>query len=217
MALPAVTPYPLPPADTLPDNRVGWTVDPSRAVLLVHDLQNYFLSAFRPGTSPVTELLDNVGRLKKDCDRRGVPVVYSAQPGGQTPAERGLQQDFWGPGLPDDAHQKAIAAAVAPGEHDTVLTKWKYSAFVRTDLAERMAADGRDQLIIVGVYAHIGVLMTAADAWMRDIQAFVVADAVADFSEQDHRMALEWAAAKCAVVTTTDHLLEGNPSHGTHL
>ncbi|MGK5545743.1 isochorismatase family protein [Streptomyces sp. URMC 127] len=209
MALPAIAPYPMPGAADLPANKVAWTADPGRAVLLVHDLQNYFLDAFEAGASPVTELLANVAAVKKDCERLGVPVVYSAQPGGQSPAERGLQQDFWGPGLPDDERAKAIADAVAPTEGDTVLTKWKYSAFVRTDLAERMAAQGRDQLIIVGVYAHIGVMMSACDAWMRDIQPFLVADAVADFSAEDHAMALRWAAAKCAVVTTTDRLFEG--------
>ncbi|MEV4503956.1 isochorismatase family protein [Streptomyces klenkii] len=209
MALPAIAPYPMPRAADLPANKVAWTADPARAVLLVHDLQNYFLDAFEAGASPVTELLANVAAVKKDCDRLGVPVVYSAQPGGQSPAERGLQQDFWGPGLPDDERAGAIADAVAPTEGDTVLTKWKYSAFVRTDLAERMAAQGRDQLIIVGVYAHIGVMMSACDAWMRDIQPFLVADAVADFSAEDHATALRWAAAKCAVVTTTDRLFEG--------
>ncbi|NGO79092.1 isochorismatase family protein [Streptomyces sp. YC504] len=207
MALPAIAPYPMPTADTLPANRVDWTVDPDRAVLLVHDLQNYFLGAFTADQSPVTELLANVGRLTKEARTLGIPVVYSAQPGGQSPRERGLQQDFWGPGLPDDEQAKAIAGPVAPQPGDIVLTKWKYSAYVRTELAERMKMQGRDQLVIVGVYAHIGVLMTACDAWMRDVQAFLVADAVADFSREDHDMALRWAAGKCAVVTTTEAVL----------
>ncbi|MET9599089.1 MULTISPECIES: isochorismatase family protein [unclassified Streptomyces] len=206
MALPAIAPYPLPTAEELPANRVDWTVDPDRAVLLVHDLQNYFLSAFDRDAQPVTGMLQQVARLKKEAARAGVPVIYTAQPGGQSPAERGLQQDFWGPGLPDDPTAAAIPSAVAPGPDDTVLTKWKYSAFVRTDLAERLRAAGRDQLVITGVYAHIGVLMTACDAWMQDVQAFVVADAVADFSEREHRMALEWAAGRCAVVTTADRV-----------
>ncbi len=98
--------------------------------------------------------------------------------------------------------------SVAPAAGDTVLTKWKYSAFVRTELESLIREPGRDQLVITGVYAHIGVLMSAADAWMRDIQAFVVADAVADFSRADHDMALRWAAGRCAVVTTTDALLK---------
>lgn len=208
MALPAITPYPMPTTDELPANRVEWTVDPDRAMLLVHDLQNYFLDAFTEGASPVTELLDNVERLTTEARRRGIPVAYSAQPGGQTPEQRGLQQDFWGPGLPDGERAKAIPAVLAPQVGDTVITKWKYSAFVQTHLLRRMRDLGRDQLVVVGVYAHIGVLMSACDAWMQDIKAFVVADAVADFSRQDHDMALRWAAGRCAVVTSTDALLK---------
>ncbi|MFG2287347.1 isochorismatase family protein [Streptomyces sp. NPDC048595] len=208
MALPAIAPYPLPTADELPANRVAWTVDPARAVLLVHDLQRHFLDAFPAGEQPVTGMLDNAARLAKECRRRGVPVVYSAQRGGQTPEERGLQLDFWGPGVADDPHALAMPEAVAPEPGDTVVTKWKYSAFVRTELAGLLRDAGRDQLVIVGVYAHIGVLMSACDAWMRDIQAFVVADAVADFSRDDHDLALRWAAGRCAVVTTTDALFK---------
>ncbi|QDQ09719.1 isochorismatase family protein [Streptomyces spectabilis] len=210
MALPTITPYPMPVAADLPANRVDWKVDPARAVLLVHDLQNYFLSAYHAQAAPVPELLRNVSALKERAAALGIPVVYTAQPGGQTPAERGLQQDFWGPGLPADPQAAAIAGPVAPDPGDQVLTKWKYSGFVRTSLEEDLRAQGRDQLVITGVYAHIGVLMTACDAWMRDIQAFVVADAVADFSADDHAMALRWAAGRCAVVTTTDEVLKGS-------
>ncbi|MFJ7073619.1 isochorismatase family protein [Streptomyces sp. NPDC098781] len=208
MGLPSIPPYPMPADADLPANQVDWTVDPGRAVLLVHDLQNHFLSAFAQGTSPVADLVPRVTRLAGEARRLGIPVVYSAQTGGQSPRERGLQLDFWGPGLPDDAHAHAIPAAVAPQDGDTVLTKWKYSAFVRTDLADLLAQDGRDQLIIVGVYAHLGVNMTACDAWMRDIQAFVVADAVADFGPDEHIEALHWAARSCAFVTTCDTVLQ---------
>ncbi|MFG3248709.1 isochorismatase family protein [Streptomyces sp. NPDC048187] len=207
MALPAITPYPLPEPDELPANRVSWTVDPARAVLLVHDLQQHFLGAFPAGEQPLTGMLSNTARLLKEYRRLGVPVVHSAQRGGQTPEQRGLQLDFWGPGVPADPEGLAAPEEVAPEDGETVLTKWKYSAFVRTALADLMRERGRDQIVITGVYAHIGVLMTAADAWQRDIQAFVVADAVADFSRADHDMALRYAAGRCAVVTTTDTLL----------
>ncbi|MEU5083649.1 MULTISPECIES: isochorismatase family protein [Streptomyces] len=208
MALPAIAPYPLPAPDELPDGRVAWTVDPARAVLLVHDLQQHFLGAFPAGEQPLTGMLANTARLLKAYRRLGVPVVYSAQRGGQTPEQRGLQLDFWGPGVADDPERLAVPDTVAPADGDTVLTKWKYSAFVRTELAELMRDKGRDQIVITGVYAHIGVLMTAVDAWQRDIRAFVVADAVADFSRADHDMALRYAAGRCAVVTTTDTLLQ---------
>lgn len=207
MPLPAIAAYPLPTPEELPDNRVSWTSDPARSVLLVHDLQQHFLSAFPAGEQPLTGMLANTARLLDEARRLGVPVVYSTQRGGQSPQERGLQLDFWGPGVADDPAVLAVPADVAPAPGDTVLTKWKYSAFARTDLEERLRGWGRDQLVIVGVYAHIGVMMTACDAWMRDIQSFVVADAVADFSPADHEMALRWSAGRCAVVSTTDRTL----------
>ncbi|MFJ8334469.1 isochorismatase family protein [Streptomyces sp. NPDC094437] len=208
MALPAIAAYPLPGPDELPANRVDWTVDPARAVLLVHDLQHHFLAPYPPGEQPLTGMLANTARLLRESRGLGIPVLYSAQRGGQTPEERGLQLDFWGPGVADDPAALAMPPAVAPEDGDTVLTKWKYSAFVRTELESLIRQSGRDQLVIVGVYAHIGVLVSAADAWMRDIQAFVVADAVADFSRDDHDLALRWAAGRCAVVTTTDTVVQ---------
>ncbi|MFJ2604193.1 isochorismatase family protein [Streptomyces sp. NPDC091279] len=208
MALPAIAAYPLPGPDELPANRVDWTVDPARAVLLVHDLQHHFLAPYPPGEQPLTGMLANTARLLRESRGLGIPVLYSAQRGGQTPEERGLQLDFWGPGAADDPAALAMPPAVAPEDGDTVLTKWKYSAFVRTELESLIRQSGRDQLVIVGVYAHIGVLVSAADAWMRDIQAFVVADAVADFSRDDHDLALRWAAGRCAVVTTTDTVVQ---------
>ncbi|UUN30046.1 isochorismatase family protein [Streptomyces sp. FIT100] len=208
MALPAIASYPLPSADELPENRVAWTADPARAVLLVHDLQNHFLGAFPSGEQPLTGMLGNTGRLLERARGLGVPVAYSAQRGGQTPEQRGLQLDFWGLGAADDAEALAVPEEVAPQPGDRILIKWKYSAFVRTRLAQLLHETGRDQLVVIGVYAHIGVLVTACDAWMRDIQAFVVADAVADFSRDDHDMALRWAAGRCAFVTTTDALFK---------
>lgn len=207
MALPAIAPYPLPTAEALPANRVAWRADPARALLLVHDLQQHFLGAFPAGQQPLTGLLANTARVLAACRRLGVPVAYSVQRGGQTPAERGLQLDFWGPGAADDPAALAVPDSVAPAAGDRTVTKWKYSAFVRTELAELLRETGRDQLVIVGVYAHIGVQVTACDAWMRDIQAFVVADAVADFSPADHEAALRWIAGRCGHVTTTDALL----------
>ena len=84
-----------------------------------------------------------------------------------------------------------------------MLVKWRYSAFQRSTFAEQLAAQGRDQLLISGVYAHIGCQATAVEAFMRDIRPFLVADAVADFSRDRHLQACEYVAQRCGAVTTT--------------
>lgn len=208
MALPPIVAYPLPTTADLPSPRVTWPIVASRAALLVHDMQRYFVDAFPPGQDPIAGVLAHIIQLRAAATERGVPVFYTAQPVKQDPRERGLQADFWGPGMQLDPEHRAIVNPLAPRAHDTVLTKWRYSAFQRSDFGDRLAAAGRDQLIVTGVFAHIGCLATTFEAFVRDIQPFVVADAVADFSRQKHDMALAIAAGCCARVLTTSDVLE---------
>lgn len=205
--LPEITPYPMPTAGELPPNVAQWTVDPSRAVLLIHDMQKFFLRPFATGTSPVVELSANATRLRQRAAALGIPVAYTAQPGGMTPAQRGLLKDFWGPGMTPAPADREVIEPLAPANDDWLLTKWRYSAFYNTELRALMWRCGRDQLVLCGVYAHVGVLMTAVEAFTYDIQPFLVADAIADFTAEEHRFALDYAAGRCAVVSTTDDVL----------
>lgn len=208
MGLPRIDAYDLPRADELPAPRVEWRLDPARAALLVHDMQRYFVTPFPAGAAPIAPAMQNIAALAEGCRRAGVPVFYTVQRGGQDPRDRGLQRHVWGPGMGVGEAHEGIVPAVAPGEDDLVLPKWRYSAFQRTTLEPMLRARGRDQLIVTGIYAHIGCLLSAADAFMRDIEPFFVADAVADFSRERHEMAITYVSGHCGAVTTTDTLLE---------
>lgn len=204
MSLPKTVTYDLPEvawADT-----VDWNVDPARAVLLVHDMQEHFVRPFERAEEPLRTVVPNIAALLASARAAGVPVVYTAQPGDQDPEERALLTDFWGPGLAPE--NEAIIDELAPAETDVLLTKWRYSAFAKSDLAERMAGWGRDQLVIAGIYAHIGIMTTALDAFMRDVQPYVVSDAVADFSAAEHARALQYVSSRCGRVETTAHVQE---------
>ncbi len=205
--IPRIEPYPMPTADYLPTNTARWAIDSDRAVLLIHDMQQYFLRPFSSVDALGDELVRNTALLRDRCSLLGVPVAYTTQPGGMTEEQRGLLKDFWGPGMRVDPADRQVVEPVAPAPGDWVFTKWRYSAFFKSRLLERMREHRRDQLIICGVYAHVGVLMTAVEAFTNDIQPFLVADAVADFSEQYHRLALDYAAQRCAVVTTVTTVL----------
>ncbi|WP_405792412.1 isochorismatase family protein [Streptomyces sp. NBC_01506] len=209
MAMNPIAPYRMPGDGDLPNPAVPWRPRPDRAVVLVHDMQRYFLRPFPAGQSPLTELVANVAQLLAAARAADIPVMYTAQPGGMSRQDRALLHDFWGPGMGVDETDRAIADEVAPEPGETVLTKWRYSAFFRSDLEERLRRSGRDQLIVCGVYAHMGCLITACDAFSRDIQPFLVADALADLTLDDHLMALRYAADRCAVpLSTADVLAE---------
>ncbi|MBF4436901.1 isochorismatase family protein, partial [Vibrio anguillarum] len=87
-------------------------------------------------------------------------------------------------------------------------TKWRYSAFKKTPLLEWMKEEQRDQLVIVGVYGHIGILSTALDAFMLDIKPFVIGDAIADFSKEDHMNTLKYVASRSGSVKSVDEFID---------
>ncbi|MEV4382993.1 isochorismatase family protein [Streptosporangium sp. NPDC049644] len=198
--IPPIEPYLIPTAGDLPTSTAQWVPDPARAVLLIHDMQRYFV---KPFPSSVRDgLIRNIALLRDRSVALGVPVGYTAQPGDMSEEQRGLLKDFWGPGMRRAPADQLVVDELAPSPGDWMFNKLRYSAFFRSDLLDRIREGGRDQLIVCGVYAHVGVLMTAIDAFTNDLQTFLVADAVADFTADHHRMTLEYAAERCAVVIT---------------
>jgi bifunctional isochorismate lyase/aryl carrier protein len=197
----------MPSQAQLPRNQVQWHGDPSRAALLIHDMQRYFVDFFPAGEEPVTSLVENIAAIRAAAVTAGMPVFYTAQPGAMTPRQRGLLMDMWGPGMGNDPQNRPIIPVLAPQAGDTVLTKWRYSAFYRSELETLLRRSGRDQLIICGIYAHVGVLITACDAFTRDFETFLVADAIADFTPEYHMLALNYAAERCATTVCTAPLL----------
>ncbi len=151
--IPVIEPYPIPTAGELPPSIARWTPDPERAVLLIHDMQRYFVEPF-PG-SVRDRLVANIALLRDRSAALGVPVGYTAQPGDMSDEVRGLLKDFWGPGMRRAPADRQVVDELAPAPGDWMFTKLRYSAFFRSDLLERIRDRGRDQLIVCGVYAHV--------------------------------------------------------------
>lgn len=220
MALPKITDYPLPRPADLPRARAPFVLSTGRAALLIHDMQRYFCAAYgedalRRDGSLLRAVALNIAAIATRARAAGMPVFYTAQKGNQLAADRGLQKDLWGPGMRAIPEHEEIIDMLGPEEGDIQLVKHRYSAFQRSNLHHLMRARGRDQLLVTGIYAHIGCLATATDAFQRDIEPFLVADAVADFSEARHRMALDWVAdCSGAVLGTADVIaaFQGGPT-----
>ncbi len=208
-SLPSAIDYlpPVPPHTDLPASRATWTLDRDRAAVLVHDLQRYFARPYGEGTV-LRDAVRRTAEVIAAARVAGIPVFYTAQCGDQDQVARGLQRELWGPGMRDRPEHTEILEAVRPEPGDVVLTKHRYSAFAGNEFAHLLAARGRDQLVITGVYAHIGITATAMEAFQREVYPFVVADAVADFSAEEHALALRQIASCCGVLVTAQGVLD---------
>ncbi|NEA97985.1 isochorismatase family protein [Streptomyces sp. SID13726] len=197
----------------LPPDRSGWAVDPRRAALLVLNVQNHFLRVLRERSAPVAELVDAVTLLVESARGSGIPVLYTVAVDG--PPYTARETAFGHPRLPAAEGSRDVVDAVRPRVGDSVLAAKRPSAFAGTRLRPRLAELGRDQPVIVGVFARTQVMLTAADAWMQDLEPFVVADAVADTVPGDHRMAVDWIAATCGAVRNARGVADVFGSAGT--
>ncbi|MBY4127890.1 isochorismatase family protein [Rhodococcus fascians] len=182
-----------------------WELRPERAALLVHDMQPYYLNVLH--SSVRARVAAEASAMVARARSVGVPITASGPRAAEAIEQRGLLGPMWG--LGPSAEEAAIT------EPDYLpIAKRSYSAFYATDLEVELRRRGRDQLIIVGVFASAGILATTFDAIARDIQCFVGIESTADYTADQHRTALNLIASLTGVVTTSDNLLhdpQGGP------
>ncbi|MCS6815626.1 MAG: isochorismatase family protein [Cyanobacteria bacterium] len=198
--------YQLPGAECLEFNRLTWQLEPEQAVLLIHDMQNYYMRPLlRHNPETAKAIIANIATVKQICQQIGIPVVYTEQRP-LTVAQRGLLYDLWGPGMQGVDDEAAVVSDLCPVSGYTIV-KHKYSAFYNSTFAELLANLSRNQIIITGVYSHIGCMTTALDALMRDLKVFYVADAVGDFSLDFHLSSLKTIGNCCGQLCLTADLV----------
>jgi nicotinamidase-related amidase len=138
----------------------------SDAVVVVVDAQREYVDGALP-LSGIGAALEEIGRLLARARASAVPVihvVHQGPPGGLfAPGSLGF----------------AVAAPAAPAPNEVVLHKRLPNAFASTDLAERVAALKRKQVVIVGFMTHMCVEATARAAIDVGLKAAVVASGTA--------------------------------------
>jgi ureidoacrylate peracid hydrolase len=189
-------------------------LDPSRAALLVIDVQNYYCHPDGPATWPdhavCQAALANVHRLIEGARRAGVPVIYLrnwhedctdsaawATRGGRTGV--GLRANTW----------EADWYEVAPAPGEPVVNKHRYSGFAGTRLDAILHTFERSSVIATGVATNVCVESTARDAVFHDYHLVFTSDATATANGPVlHQATLDNVRLHFGEVASTDEILE---------
>jgi nicotinamidase-related amidase len=151
-------------------------------VLVVVDVQERLFNAM--DAERRDEMIANVKILAASARRIGVPVVVTEQ------YPKGL-----GTTLPE---LRALLGDAAP------LVKTAFSCCRADGFADRLRASGADHVVLVGLEAHVCVLLTALDLAAQGLRVSVVADAVCSRRAASVETGLAEARQAGAVVTSTE-------------
>lgn len=183
---------------------------PASCLMLI-DLQNDFChpdGAFARGGLVLDDpdgLVARVNRLVGAARAASVPVawvrmLYDRAEDAGLLASRGpgfaataLRRGSWGARLLDGLDAR---------DEDLWVEKSRFSAFLRTDLEQRLAERGIGRLVIGGVRTDFCVESTVRDAFMRDLEVVLVRDAVAGYFPELHENSLRVQGTVFADVVT---------------
>jgi len=155
-----------------------------KSQLLIVDVQEKLL----PAMSDPDRVVAACARLVKAAHRLGIPITYSEQyPKGLGPTVEPLRA--------------ALEYAGAVVEKDT------FSCLRSDALRERLhelRRQGRPQVVIGGIEAHVCVAQTAIDLEEQGFEAFVVADAVDSRAKSSRKLALARLAKSGADIVDSE-------------
>ena len=155
----------------------------SRTALFVCDLQE----RFRPLIHNMETVLNRSKLCISACKELGVPMLITEQYPkvfGQTIAE--------------------LTAALPEGT--PVLDKTRFS-MLTPEVSEIFSAMNRDQVVIVGIEAHVCVQQTVLDLLDQGKEVHVITDAVSSQREHDRQGGLDRMQTAGAVLTTSESML----------
>ena len=180
---------------------------PENTALIVVDVQEGLDDPVW-GTRNNPQAEANIAQLLAAWRQNGRPIYH-------------IQHDSTRPTSPlrKDLPGHAIKASAQPHAGEPLLHKSVNSAFIGTDLEDRLRASGIDTVVIVGLTTNHCVSTTARMAGNLGFNTFVVADATATFdrtgydgqhydAQQVHELALASLHGEFATVLDTETLLQ---------
>jgi nicotinamidase-related amidase len=175
-------------------------VDPTRAALVVVDMQNDFVTEGGSLVVPEAEsTIPAIGTLLELARAYGMRVVFTQD----THRDGDPEWRIWPEHAREESWGWQIVEALAPREDETVIRKVRYDAFYGTSLDHLLRLWGVSALVICGTVANICVHYTAASAALRWYDVVIPRDAVSALDPFDLESSLRQTAFLFAGRITT--------------
>lgn len=178
---------------------------PTRAALLVLDMQEYFLNqashAFIPSAPAI---IPNIQFLIKVFAAYKRPVFFTRHV--NTEENAGLMGKWWKELIsPQSAHSQIVKQLDT--SKGTILHKNQYNAFYETSLENDLRAAGAGEVVVTGVMTHLCCETTARSAFVRGFEVFFVIDGTATYNEVFHQATLLNLAHGFTVTVLAEEIL----------
>lgn len=184
---------------------------PEKAILLVLDMQKYFLRedshAFIPSALAI---LPGIMKLIDAFSKANRPVVVTRHV--NTPKNAGMMSKWWRDLINLQSAHSQLADKLNLGNIISI-EKSQYDAFLHTSLEEILNQHQVRQVVITGVMTHLCCESTARSAFMRGFEVFFTVDGTATYNEELHRASLLTLSHGFAVPVLVGELLEEMKSH----
>ena len=175
------------------------------AVLLIDVINDLEFPTGRRLLKPALRAARRIAALKQRAHEAGVPVIYANDNFGRW---RSNFNDVVEHCLKEDVTGRPIAELLAPAGDDYFVLKPKHSAFFATVLDTLLEYLQVKRVILAGFAGDQCVLLTAADAYLRDLEIYVPRDCMASPSEGANRAALQYMARVLHANTTASVKLD---------
>ena len=176
-----------------------------KTALLGLDLQDYFLNpdshAFVPSAPAI---IPNVNALTRAFQAASFPLLFTQHL--NQPENAGMMAEWWRD-LISPEHPLAGFSEDLELEGAPVIQKTQYDAFYKTDLADRLSADGVEDLVVCGVMTHLCCETTARAAFVRGFRVWFTVDGTASYNAEYHLGALRGLSHGFATPVLTSEVL----------
>ncbi len=177
---------------------------PSRAALLVLDMQDYFLRAESHAFVPsALAILPNIQMLIASFYAANRPVIFTRHV--NTDEDAHMMSRWWRDMIRLDSPDSAITASL-DATKGMVILKSQYDAFYNSSLEETLRGGGVEQVVVTGVMTHLCCETTARAAFVRGFEVFFCVDGTSTYTEDVHRASLLNLSHGFAVPVTCEEI-----------